>query len=112
MIELATQAASTIQAQAASIVLAVEAASAIWTVKLRTGRAGILRASDSKAFKAAGLIALVAAEASVVMVDLAAVTGSVAVVDSVAVALGALAAPAEERFAAAADSEVDAKLML
>jgi len=33
-------------------------------------------------------------------------------VDSVAVALGALAAPAEERFAAAADSEVDAKLML
>jgi hypothetical protein len=110
MIELATRAASTVQEQATSIVLAVEADSGIWTVKLKTGRAVILRASDSKAFKAAGLIALVAAEASVVMVDLAAVTGSVAVVDSVAVALGALAAAEEEDFAAAEASEVDAKI--
>jgi len=110
MIELATRAASTVQEQATSIVLAVEADSGIWTVKLKTGRAVILRASDSKAFKAAGLIALVAAEASVVMVDLATVTASVAVVDSVAVALGALAAEEEEDFAAAEASEVDAKI--
>ena len=109
MIELATRAASTVQEQATSIVLAVEADSGIWTVKLKTGRAVILRASDSKAFKAAGLIALVAAEASVViasvlMVDLGAVTASVAV------ALGALAAAEEEDFAAAEASEVDAKI--
>ena len=110
MIELATRAALTVQGQAPSIGLAVEAVWVIWTVKLKTGRAVILRASDSKAFKAAGLIALVAAEASVVMVDLAAVTGSVAVVDSVAVALGALAAEEEGDFAAAEASEVDAKI--
>ena len=110
MIELATRAALTVQGQAPSIGLAVEAVWVIWTVKLKTGRAVILRASDSKAFKAAGLIALVAAEASVVMVDLATVTASVAVVDSVAVALGALAAVEEEDFAAAEASEVDAKI--
>ena len=110
MIELATRAALTVQGQAPSIGLAVEAVWVIWTVKLKTGRAVILRASDSKAFKAAGLIALVAAEASVVMVDLATVTASVAVVDSVAVALGALAAAEEEDFAAAEASEVDAKI--
>ena len=104
MIELATRAALTVQGQAPSIGLAVEAVWVIWTVKLKTGRAVILRASDSKAFKAAGLIALVAAEASVVMVDLAAVTASVAV------ALGALAAAEEEDFAAAEASEVDAKI--
>jgi hypothetical protein len=109
MIELATRAASTVQEQATSIVLAVEADSGIWTVKLKTGRAVILRASDSKAFKAAVLIALVAAEASaviasVLMVDLGAVTASVAV------ALGALAAAEEEDFAAAEASEVDAKI--
>jgi len=110
MIELATRAALTVQGQAPSIGLAVEAVWVIWTVKLKTGRAVILRASDSKAFKAAGLIALVAAEASVVMVDLATVTASVAVVDSVAVALGALAAEEEGDFAAAEASEVDAKI--
>ena len=112
MIELATQAASTIQAQAASIVLAVAVDSGIWTVKLKTDRAVILRASDSKAFKAAVLIALVAAEASaviasVVMVDLVAVTALVAVVD-----LGALAAAEEEGFVAVAASEVDDKNVL
>jgi hypothetical protein len=47
---------------------------------------------------------LVAAADSVVMVDLAAVTASVAV------ALGALAAAEEEDFAAAEASEVDAKI--
>ena len=115
MIELATRAALTVQGQAPSIGLAVEAVWVIWTVKLKTGRAVILRASDSKAFKAAVLIALVAAEASaviasVLMVDLGAVTASVAAVDSVAVALGALAAEEEGDFAAAEASEVDAKI--
>jgi len=88
----------------------VEAALVIWTTKLRIDHVVIFQANGSRAFKAAGLIALVAAEASVVMVDLATVTASVAVVDSVAVALGALAAVEEEDFAAAEASEVDAKI--
>ena len=84
----------------------------IWTARLRTGRVAILRASVSRAFRAAALIALVAAEASaviasVVMVDLVAVTALVAVVD-----LGALAAAEEEGFVAVAASEVDDKNVL
>jgi hypothetical protein len=42
MIELATRAASNVQGQAALIVQAVEADSAIWIVKPKTGHAVIL----------------------------------------------------------------------
>jgi hypothetical protein len=67
----------------------VEAEPVIWTARLRTGRAVILRASVSRAFRAAALIASVAA-------------GDLGVV-----ALAALAVTAVEDFEAAADSEVD-----
>ena len=114
MIELATRAASNVQGQAALIVQVMEVDSAIWTARLRTGRVAILRASVSRALRAAALIALVAAEpsaviASVAVVDLMAATASVAAEDLVAVALVALAEAAVEDFAEAADSEVDAE---
>jgi hypothetical protein len=114
MIALATEAVLTGQTVAASISPAVEADPVIWTARLRTGRVAILRASVSRALRAAALIALVAAEpsaviASVAVVDLMAATASVAAEDLVAVALVALAEAAVEDFAEAADSEVDAE---
>jgi hypothetical protein len=97
VIELATRAASTDQGQAASIVLAMQGDSGIWTVKLKTGRGVILQASASKAFKAAVLIA------SVAVVDLAAATASVVAADLGAVAL------ADSAVVVAAGSEADVK---
>ena len=58
----AAEAAPTGQTVAVSIGPAVEADPVIWTARLRTGRVVILRASVSRAFRAAALIALVAAE--------------------------------------------------
>ena len=62
-----------------SIGPAVAADSVIWIAKLRTGRVVIFRASGSKAFRAAALIA------SVAVVDLAGIAS--AVEDSVAAVL-------------------------
>ncbi len=62
MIELAAGAASTVQGEAVSIGPAVEVDPVIWTARLRTGRVVTLRASGSRAFRAAALIASVAAE--------------------------------------------------
>jgi hypothetical protein len=84
MIEPAAGAASTVQGEAVSIGPAVEAALVIWTGRLRTGRVVIFRASGSRAFRAAALIA------SVAVVDSAA-TDLVAAVGLAAGALGALA---------------------
>ena len=72
----------------------MEADPVIWTARLRTGRVVIFRASGSRAFKAAALIALVAAEdlaviAAAVEVDLE-VIALVAAGDLAAVALAAL----------------------
>ena len=77
-IDPAARAAPIVQEEVVSIGPAVEADPVIWTARLRTGRVVILRASGSRAFRAAALIALAA-----VGVDLAAVIGS-AVEDSVA----------------------------
>ena len=60
MIEPAAGAAPTVQGEAVSIGPAVEAAPVIWTARLRTGRVVIFRASGSRAFRAAALIAPVA----------------------------------------------------
>jgi hypothetical protein len=90
-------AAPTVQKEAVSIDPAVEADPRIWTARLRTGHVVILRASGSRAFRAAALIASVAAVVdlavigSAVEADLAAATASVAAGDSGAVALVALA---------------------
>ena len=66
MIELAAEAALTVQGEAASVGPAVEADPVIWTAKLRTGRVVIFGASGSRAFRAAALIGSVAVEDSVV----------------------------------------------
>jgi hypothetical protein len=97
MIDPAAGAESTVQGEAVSIGPAVEADLVIWTARLRTGRVVTFRASVSKDFRAAALIASVAA------VDLVAVIASVAAVD-----LAGSADSAEEDFAAAeaAGSEV------
>jgi hypothetical protein len=84
MIEPAAGAAPTAQGEAVSIGPAVEAALVIWTARLRTGRVVNRRASDSRVFRAAALIDLVAVEDS-------AATDSVAAVGLAAAALGALA---------------------
>ena len=89
MIEPAAGAAPTVQGEAVSIGPAVEAALVIWTARLRTGRVVNRRASDSRAFRAAALIAPVAVEDSG-----EAATDSVAAVGLAAGALGALAAVA------------------
>ena len=83
-IEQPAGAAPTVQREAVSIGPAVEAALVIWTARLRTGRVVTFRANGSRAFKAAGSIAPVAAE------DLAEIALVVAVA-SVAAVLGALA---------------------
>jgi hypothetical protein len=73
----------------------VEADSVIWTERLRTGRVVNFRASDSRAFRAAALIASVAVKDLAVIDSVAAgdsaATASVVAVDSAAGALGALA---------------------
>src|SRR5205823_711439 len=86
-IEQPAGAAPTVQREAVSIGLAVEAALVIWTARLRTGHVVIFQASAPKASRAAGSIAPVAAE------DLAdsVVIASAAAVASVAAALDALA---------------------
>ena len=61
MIDPAAAAESTVQGEAVSIGPAVEADSVIWTARLRIGRVVIFRASVSKDFRAAALIASVAA---------------------------------------------------
>ena len=96
-----------------SIGPAVEVDPVIWTARLRTGRVVTLRASVSKAFRAAALIGAAVEADSVVIASAAevdsAVIASVAVVDLAAAALAALAEAAVEDFAEAADSEVDAE---
>jgi hypothetical protein len=96
MIEPAAEAAPTVQGEAISIGPAVEADSVIWTVRLRTGRVVTFRASVSKDFRAADLIAPVAAGDSVVVI------ASVAARDLVAVDLAGSADSVAEDFAAAA----------
>ena len=77
----------------------MEADPVIWTERLRTGRVVILQASDSRAFRAAALIASaaeaadLAATAAAVQVDLVGID-LVAAGDLEAVALGALVAAA------------------
>ena len=68
MIEQPARAAPTVQGEADSIGPAVEADSVIWTARLRTGRVVTFRASGSRAFKAAALIASVAVEAGLLTV--------------------------------------------
>jgi hypothetical protein len=89
MIDPAVEAAPIVQGEAVSIDPAVEADSVIWTVRLRTGRVAIFRASGSRAFRAVALIASVAAG-----VDLAAVIDLVVAGDLAAAALAASAAVA------------------
>ena len=90
-----------VQEEAVSIGPAAVVDPVIWTARLRTGRVVIFRASGSRDFRAAALIALA------VVVDLAAGTGSVAEEDLGAVALAALAVVAVAVFAAAVDSGAD-----
>ena len=75
-----------VQEEAASIGPAAEVDPGIWTARLRTGHMVILRASGSRAFRAAALIASVA-----VAVDLAAVIDLV-VEDSVVAVIASVAA--------------------
>ena len=94
MIELAVEAAPTVQEEAVSIGPAGEVDSVIWTARLRTGRVATFLASVSKDFKGAALIVSVAAVdsavviASVVAVDLAGSADSVVVIASVAAGAG------------------------
>jgi hypothetical protein len=94
MIEPAVEAGPTVQGEAVSIGPAVAVDSVIWTARLKIGRVVTFQASVFRAFKAAALIASVAA------VDSAAIA-SVAAEDLGAVALAALAD------SAAAGSEAD-----
>ena len=77
-IEQPAGAAPTVQREAVSIGPAVEAALVIWTARLRTGRVVTFRANGSRAFKAAGSIAPVAAE------DLAEIASVAAALDALA----------------------------
>jgi hypothetical protein len=95
MIDPAAEAESTVQGEAVSIGPAVEADSVIWTARLRTGRVVTFLASVSKDFRAAALIALVAA------VDLVVVIASVAAGDLVAVDLAGSADSVAADFVAA-----------
>jgi hypothetical protein len=85
MIEQPAAVAATVQGEAVSIGPAAGADSVIWTAKLRTGRAATFRVSVSRAFRAAALIALVAA-----VVDLAGI-GSAVEAASAVIALVAVA---------------------
>jgi hypothetical protein len=100
------QVATTDPVKAATIDLAEEAttdpmgaARVIWTARLRTGRVADNRANASRAFKAAALIASVAAEVDPVA------TASVAAGDLAAVALAALAVEDSAGLAVAGDDE-------
>ena len=79
-------AASIVQEEAVSIGPAAVADSVIWTARLKTGRVVIFRASGSRAFRAAALIASVAVEDSE---DSAVIAAAVAVdlADSAVIAL-------------------------
>jgi hypothetical protein len=92
-------AAPIVQEEVVSIGLAVEADPVIWTARRRTGRVVIFRASGSRAFRAAALIAsaavavdLAAVIALVAADSVVAVIASVVAGDLVAVALAALGA--------------------
>jgi hypothetical protein len=92
-------AAPIVQEKAVSTGPALQADPVIWTARLRTGHVVIFQASDSRAFRAAALIASVAGEDSAVTAvaaagDLAdlAVIALAAAGDLEAVALGALVA--------------------
>jgi hypothetical protein len=81
----------------------VEADPVIWTARLRIGRVVIFQASDSRAFRAAALIASAAAVADSAVIVLAAVVdlADSAVIASVAAGdLGAVALAALEDSAA------------
>ena len=76
-------AAPTVQGEAVSIGPAVEADPVIWTARLRTGRVVTFRASVSRAFRAAALIASAAGADSAVIAAAAAVDLGSAVIASV-----------------------------
>jgi hypothetical protein len=91
MIEPAAGAASIVQREAVSIGPAAD--SVIWTARRRTGRVVTFRASDSRAFRAAALIAPAAAVDSAVIV-LVVEDSVAAVIDLAAAALAGLAGSA------------------
>ena len=84
-IEQPAGAAPIVQGEAVSIGPAVEVDPVIWTARLRTGRVVILRASGSRAFRAAASIAA-AVEADSVVIAAVVVDLVVVVIDLVAVA--------------------------
>ena len=102
MIDPAVEAAPTVQGKAVSIGPAVAVEVVNWTARLRTGRAVIFRASVSRAFRAAALIDLEAAE-DLGVIALAAGDSVAAVIALAAAGLAGLAG------LAAAGSEVGAE---
>jgi hypothetical protein len=84
------EAAPTVQGEAVSIGPAAAVEPAIWTARLRTGRAVIFRASVSRAFKAAALIDLEVVE-DLGVIDLVAGDSVAAVIALAAAALAGLA---------------------
>ena len=99
-IDLAAEAASTVQGQAVSIGPAVVAASATWTARLRTDHVAIFQVSASRGFKIAALIALgavaLAAAIALVVAVVSAAAVAVALADSVAVDFAAALAGSGE----------------
>jgi hypothetical protein len=104
-IEQPAVAAPTVQREAVSIGPAVEADPVIWTARLRTGRVVIFQASGSKAFRAAALIAAVAAVEDSAVIALVVEDSVAAVIDLAAAGLAGLAGSA----AAAAGSGAGAE---
>jgi hypothetical protein len=91
-------------ARAASIGPVVEVDSVIWTARLRTGRVVTFLASVSRAFKAAALIDLEAAE-DLGVIDLVAGDSVAAVIDLAAAALAGLAGSAAAAGGLGADDD-------
>ena len=108
-IDLAAEAgaASTVQGEAVSIDPAVEADPAIWTARLRTGRAVTFRANGSRAFKAAALIDLGAVE-DLGVIDLVAGDSVAAVIVLAAAALAGLAGSAVAAVGSGAGDRINA----
>jgi hypothetical protein len=79
-------------------------APAIWTARLRTDRAAIFRASVSKAFRAAALIARAVEDSAVIALEEEVASAVIALEEVVALAVAALEEVALAVEAALADS--------
>jgi len=101
------EAAPTVQEEAVSIGPAVAVEAAIWTARLRTGRAAIFRASVSRVFKAAALIDLEVVE-DLGVIDLVAGDSEAGRIALAAAALAGLAGSAVAAAGSGAGDRINA----